>query len=81
MCLPWPSPILPPQARNVLLKTAGEHGAVVAKVADFGLSLRMDLTETHLSSVYQVYVCRGEGGSFILPARWRSALSLVPRPA
>ena len=42
------------KARNVLLATAGGDGrGVVAKVGDFGLSLKMDHTETHISHVYQ----------------------------
>jgi hypothetical protein len=39
----------------VLLKSAGADArGFVAKVSDFGLSVRMDPTETHVSNVYQV---------------------------
>eukprot|EP00775_Hariotina_reticulata_P011706 gene11706-11851_t len=42
------------KARNVLLKSAGgDARGFVAKVSDFGLSVRMDPTETHISNVYQ----------------------------
>jgi hypothetical protein len=37
-----------------MLKSCGETRTVVAKVADFGLSVKMDATETHVSSVFQV---------------------------
>ncbi len=44
----------PPQARNIMLKSSGTEGrGVVAKVADFGLSTRMEHAETHLSSCFQ----------------------------
>ncbi len=35
-----------------MLKSEGNQG-VIAKVADFGLSLKMDHLETHISAVYQ----------------------------
>lgn len=42
------------KARNVMLATGGTDGrGCVAKVADFGLSLKMDHMETHISAVYQ----------------------------
>ncbi|GIL86268.1 hypothetical protein Vretimale_13734 [Volvox reticuliferus] len=43
------------KARNILLKTGGvgDGRSYVAKVADFGLSLRIDPHETHVSNVYQ----------------------------
>ena len=42
------------KARNVLLKSAGGEGrGVVAKVADFGLSVKMGHAETHLSNAFQ----------------------------
>ncbi|KAJ9511825.1 hypothetical protein QJQ45_004378 [Haematococcus lacustris] len=41
------------KARNVMLKSGGEGRTVVAKVADFGLSLKMEHMETHISSVFQ----------------------------
>lgn len=52
-CLP-PDP--DPQARNILLKSSGgaEGRPFVAKVADFGLSMRIDPNATHVSNVYQV---------------------------
>jgi hypothetical protein len=38
-----------------MLKSAGSEGrGATAKVADFGLSARMDSTETHMSNCYQV---------------------------
>jgi serine/threonine protein kinase len=43
------------KARNILLKSSGaDRRGFVAKVADFGLSLRMDPNETHVSDMYQV---------------------------
>ncbi|KAG2500646.1 hypothetical protein HYH03_001413 [Edaphochlamys debaryana] len=42
------------KARNIMLKSSGMDGrGVVAKVADFGLSTRMEHQETHLSSCFQ----------------------------
>ncbi|KAL6760519.1 kinase-like domain-containing protein [Haematococcus lacustris] len=41
------------KARNVMMKSGGEGRTVVAKVADFGLSLKMEHMETHISSVFQ----------------------------
>ena len=42
------------KASNVLLKrSANEMRGVVAKVSDFGLSVKMDLAETHVSKMYQ----------------------------
>jgi hypothetical protein len=39
----------------VLLKSAGaDTRGFVAKVSDFGLSVRMDPSETHVSNMYQV---------------------------
>lgn len=44
-----------PQARNIMLKSAGSEGrGVTAKVADFGLAVKMDHMETHLSNAFQV---------------------------
>jgi hypothetical protein len=38
-----------------MLKSAGSEGrGVTAKVADFGLSMRMDSTETHMSNCFVV---------------------------
>lgn len=43
------------KARNIMLKGSGADGrGVVAKVADFGLSVRMDHMETHMSNAFQV---------------------------
>ena len=40
-----------------MLKSSGSEGrGVVAKVADFGLSVKMDHMETHLSNAFQVRV-------------------------
>ncbi|PNH06725.1 Mitogen-activated protein kinase kinase kinase 11 [Tetrabaena socialis] len=44
------------QARNVMLKSAGagDGRGVICKVADFGLSVKMDTAEqTHMSGIYQ----------------------------
>ncbi|KAG2500502.1 hypothetical protein HYH03_001280 [Edaphochlamys debaryana] len=43
------------KARNILLKSGGTGDGrnYTSKVADFGLSLRIDPTETHVSNVYQ----------------------------
>ncbi|KAG2438991.1 hypothetical protein HYH02_010782 [Chlamydomonas schloesseri] len=42
------------KARNIMLKSSGTEGrGIVAKVADFGLSTRMEHQETHLSSCFQ----------------------------
>lgn len=46
------------KARNVLLKRDGASGhGVVAKVADFGLSVRLDAAATHVS---EFQVCCGD---------------------
>jgi serine/threonine protein kinase len=45
------------KARNIMLKSGGEGRTIMAKVADFGLSVKMDVMETHISSVFQVGVC------------------------
>jgi hypothetical protein len=45
------------QARNILLKSSGggaDRRHFVAKVADFGLSMRIDPEATHVSNIYQV---------------------------
>lgn len=43
------------QARNIMLKSTGGSGrGVTAKVADFGLAVKMDHMETHLSNAFQV---------------------------
>jgi len=42
------------KTRNVLLSSSGTEGkGVVCKVSDFGLSVRMDHLETHVSSLFQ----------------------------
>jgi hypothetical protein len=42
-----------------MLKSSGSEGrGVGAKVADFGLSIKLEATETHLSNAFQV---RGVG--------------------
>ena len=42
------------KATNVMLKSAGSDGrGVIAKVADFGLSVRMDAFATHVSQSFQ----------------------------
>ncbi|KAF5842282.1 kinase-like domain-containing protein, partial [Dunaliella salina] len=42
------------KTRNVLLASSGAEGkGVVCKVSDFGLSVRMDHTATHVSSMFQ----------------------------
>jgi len=42
------------KARNVMLSTGNTDGrGIVGKVGDFGLSLKMDGNETHISQVFQ----------------------------
>jgi serine/threonine protein kinase len=42
------------KAQNVLLRSAGgEPSGVIPKLADFGLSVKLDGQETHVSSLYQ----------------------------
>jgi serine/threonine protein kinase len=42
------------KARNIMLKSNGAEGrGVSSKVADFGLSVKMDTTETHMSNTFQ----------------------------
>ncbi|KAF5837077.1 kinase-like domain-containing protein [Dunaliella salina] len=42
------------KTRNVLLSSSGTEGkGVICKVSDFGLSVRMDNQETHVSSLFQ----------------------------
>eukprot|EP00200_Dunaliella_tertiolecta_P012532 CAMPEP_0202391034 /NCGR_PEP_ID=MMETSP1127-20130417/91622_1 /ASSEMBLY_ACC=CAM_ASM_000462 /TAXON_ID=3047 /ORGANISM="Dunaliella tertiolecta, Strain CCMP1320" /LENGTH=541 /DNA_ID=CAMNT_0048993441 /DNA_START=1120 /DNA_END=2745 /DNA_ORIENTATION=+ len=42
------------KTRNVLLASSGTEGkGVICKVSDFGLSVRMDHLETHVSSLFQ----------------------------
>ena len=56
-----------PQARNIMLKSNGAEGrGVSAKVADFGLSVKMDHMETHLSNTFQVRTGLGGGGGLVL---------------
>ena len=43
-----------PQALNILLQSQLDNArGVVAKVADFGLSVQMNNAETHVSGLYQ----------------------------
>lgn len=42
------------KARNVMLKSSGDSRGITAKVADFGLSVKMDQSETHMSNLFQV---------------------------
>jgi hypothetical protein len=64
-CAAAPAGCFTPQARNVLLKSAGgDARGFVAKVSDFGLSMRIDPTETHVSNFYQgtlTHMVRGHG--------------------
>lgn len=42
------------QARNVLLKTcASDPRGFISKIADFGLSHKMEAEETHVSKLFQ----------------------------
>ncbi|KAG1672491.1 hypothetical protein FOA52_002799 [Chlamydomonas sp. UWO 241] len=41
------------KARNVMLKCSGDKRGFIAKVADFGLSVKMDHMQTHLSNMFQ----------------------------
>lgn len=51
MCLP---DVLS-QSHNVMLKTMGDGTRVIGKVGDFGLSVKMDSAETHMSNMFQVW--------------------------
>ena len=64
--IPFSHPASPPfQARNVLLRSdAGQaHRGMVAKVADFGLSVAVDQAQTHVSAMRQVCGRGGGGGA------------------
>jgi hypothetical protein len=65
-----------PQARNILLKSSGgaEGRPFVAKVADFGLSMRIDPNATHVSNVYQV---RGHVGACVATTTGQPALQVM----
>lgn len=39
----------PTQVRNVLLKSSNGGRGCIAKVADFGLAVRIDFRDTHVS--------------------------------
>ncbi|KAG1672489.1 hypothetical protein FOA52_002797 [Chlamydomonas sp. UWO 241] len=41
------------KARNVMLKCSGDKRGFIAKVADFGMSVKMDNMQTHLSNMFQ----------------------------
>lgn len=42
------------KARNIMLKSSGAEGrGASAKVADFGLAVKMDHLETHMSNAFQ----------------------------
>lgn len=57
------------QARNIMLKSSGSEGrGVTAKVADFGLAVKMDHMETHLSNAFQV--------GAVINTQWIGASSL-----
>jgi serine/threonine protein kinase len=62
-----PAPRLLLQARNVLLKSSGtDPRGFVAKVSDFGLSVQINPTQTHVSNIYQgtlTHSACGRGGS------------------
>ena len=46
------------KARNILLKTVGhEARGAKAMVADFGLSMKVDHMETHLSNMFHGTMC------------------------
>lgn len=38
-----------------MLKTMGDGTRVIGKVGDFGLSVKMDSAETHMSNMFQVW--------------------------
>lgn len=67
------------QARNILLKSSGgaEGRPFVAKVADFGLSMRIDPDATHVSNVYQVRAALF-GTLLQLSCRQHSSLCRLP---
>jgi serine/threonine protein kinase len=53
------------KVRNVLLKSDGSDGrGVVAKVADFGLAVRIESQDTHVSAFQGTlsHMVRGRGG-------------------
>ncbi len=55
--------LIPLQALNVLLQTNdAEPKGVTAKIADFGLSVKMNQTETHVSNMFQAREDRPRGG-------------------
>ncbi len=56
--------LIPLQALNVLLQTNDvEPKGMTAKIADFGLSVKMNQTETHVSNMFQAREgCPGDGG-------------------
>jgi serine/threonine protein kinase len=64
------------KARNIMLKSSGSEGrGVVAKVADFGLSVKMDHMETHLSNAFQV-----RGGELVVAVAciiWQQCRSVL----
>jgi serine/threonine protein kinase len=45
--------LLLPQASNILLQASDNNACnITAKVADFGLSMKMDAADTHISNSY-----------------------------
>lgn len=67
-----------PQARNVMLKSSGTEGrGVTAKIADFGLAVRIDTTQqTHMSNLFQVSHQRVKCSQQLLVLILHSILSL-----
>lgn len=55
------------KARNVMLSTGNTDGrGIVGKVGDFGLSLKMDCHETHISQVFQGTLSHMAPGRYVL---------------
>jgi hypothetical protein len=51
------------KVRNVLLKSDASGRGCVAKVADFGLAVRMDCMDTHISAFQVRLLCRVHGAA------------------
>lgn len=63
------------KSRNVMLSTGSTDGrGIVGKVGDFGLSLKMDVHETHISQVFQGTL------SHMAPGEAVAHAAAVPKP-
>ena len=52
----------------MLRSDASSERGVAAKIADFGLSVKMDHTETHVSGMNQVRESMGKHGIVVCPS-------------